>query len=195
MRRLLAKSAALLLALAGLWIFWCAYAITSFESRKLPDRSDCAIVLGAAAYGSKPSPVFKERIRHAINLYRRGLVRKIIFTGGAGSEGQHAESTVASWYAAQAGVPLSDIHAETQSHTTQQNLSEALSIMRQSGLQSAIIVSDPLHLRRAKTMADDLGIQAVMSATPTTRYRSFSSRAAFLLRELYFYQHYLVTGH
>ena len=184
-----------LLALASIWICWCVYAIASFKDRELPARSDCAIVLGAAAYGSKPSPVFEERIRHALDLYRRGLVRKLIFTGGAGPGAQYAESTVASKFAAQAGVPLSDIYTETQSHTTHQNLGEALGIMRQSGLRSAIIVSDPLHLRRAKKMADDLGIEAVTSGTLTTRYRSFSTRAPFLLRELYFYHHYLVMGH
>ncbi len=189
------KPTLLLLALAGLWICWCVYAIASFKDRDLPARSDCAIVLGAAVYGSMPSPVFEERIRHALDLYRRGIVRKLIFTGGAGPGAQYAESTVASQYAAQAGVPLSDIHTEIQSHTTHQNLVEALGIMRQSDFRTAIIVSDPLHLRRAKKMADDLGIEAVTSATPTTRYRSFSTRAPFLLRELYFYHHYLVMGH
>lgn len=185
----------LLLALASLWICWCVYAIASFKDRDLPARSDCAIVLGAAVYGSTPSPVFEERIRHALDLYRRGLVRKLIFTGGAGPGAQYAESTVASKYAAQAGVPLSDIYTESRSRTTHQNLSEALGMMRLNGFRSAIIISDPLHLRRPKRMADDLGIEAVMSATQTSRYRSFSTRAPFLLRELYFYHHYLVTGH
>jgi len=189
------KPKLLLLALGSLWICWCLYAIASFTGRDLPAQSDCAIVLGAAAYGSKPSPVFEERILHALDLYQRGLVRKLIFTGGAGPGAQYAESTVASLYVVQAGVPLSDIYTETQSHTTHQNLREALGIMRQSNLRSAIIVSDPLHLRRAAKMADDLGIEAVTSATPTTRYRSFSTRAPFLLRELYFYHYYLVMGH
>ncbi|QYF95238.1 YdcF family protein [Massilia sp. PAMC28688] len=195
MQSRLIKPKLLLLALASLWICWCVYAIASFKDRDLPARSDCAIVLGAAVYGSTPSPVFEERIRHALDLYRRGLVRKLIFTGGAGPGTQYAESTVASKYAARAGVPLSDIYTETRSRTTHQNLGEALGIMRLNGFRSAIVVSDPLHLRRAKRMADDLGIEAVTSATPTTRYRSFSTQAPFLLRELYFYHHYLVTGH
>ncbi|MDT4875993.1 hypothetical protein FQZ97_1114050 [compost metagenome] len=67
-------------------------------------------------------------------------------------------------------------------------------VMRRTNLRSAVIVSDPLHLRRAQTMADDLGIQAVTSATPTTQYRSVSARSMFLLRERYFYHHYLFTG-
>lgn len=189
------KPKLILPALAGLWICWCVYAIASFKDRDLPARSDCAIILGAAVYGSTPSPVFEERIRHALDLYRRGLVRKLIFTGGAGPGAQYAESSAASKYATQAGVPLSDIYTETKSRTTHQNLNEARAIMRQVGLRSAIIVSDPLHLRRAKKMADDLGIETITSATPTTRYRSFATRAPFLIRELYFYHHYLVTGH
>lgn len=94
-----------LFALAGLWLCWCVYAIASFKDGDLPARSDCAIVLGAAVYGAAPSPVFEERIRHALDLYRRGLVRKLIFTGGAGPGARYAESTVAATYAARAGGP------------------------------------------------------------------------------------------
>jgi uncharacterized SAM-binding protein YcdF (DUF218 family) len=66
--------------------------------------------------------------------------------------------------------------------------------MRQNGLTSAIIVSDPLHMKRAMLMADDLAIAAASSPTPTSRYRSLKSKLGFLLRELYFIHHYVATG-
>lgn len=60
--------------------------------------------------------------------------------------------------------------------------------------KSAIIVSDPLHLKRASVMADDLGISAVTSPTPSSRYRSLKTKLGFLVREVHFYNHYAVTG-
>ena len=61
-------------------------------------------------------------------------------------------------------------------------------------LKSAIIVSDPLHMKRAVMMAGGLGINAVSSPTPTTRYRSLWTQLGFLIREIYFFHHYLITG-
>ncbi|MBK1833919.1 hypothetical protein JIN78_07600 [Roseibacillus ishigakijimensis] len=67
--------------------------------------------------------------------------------------------------------------------------------MNAAGLKSAIIVSDPLHLKRASLMAKDLGIRSVTSPTPTSRYRSLKTKLPFLQREIYFYHHYAITGH
>ena len=61
-------------------------------------------------------------------------------------------------------------------------------------MRTAILVSDPLHLRRAMWMAHDLGLSAVTSPTPTTRYRSWRARFRFLGRELYYWHYYLFTG-
>ena len=66
--------------------------------------------------------------------------------------------------------------------------------MRQNGLVTAIVVSDPLHMKRALRMARDLGIEASEGPTPTSRYRSWQAKGSFLLRELYFYHHYMATG-
>jgi uncharacterized SAM-binding protein YcdF (DUF218 family) len=170
------------------------YQVWTFENHNLI-KADCAIVLGAAVYNSMPSPVFKERIKHAIDLYQQGIVSKIIFTGGVGDKANFAESDVAANFSIRAGVLKQDILTESVSHTTQENLHQAKILMQKHVLNSAIIVSDPLHLKRASIMAEDLGISAHYSSTPTTRYRSFSTKFKFLIREVYFVNHYFVTGH
>ena len=196
-------SAAMRGILAGLGVLvllplaWLAALGTAIWIYGAADRavtSDCAIVLGAAAYGTQPSPVFEERIRHAIDLYRTGLVAKIIFTGGYGTGADHAESEVGAAYAERAGIPAADVFVELRSRTTQQNLAEAKILMAAHGWRTAILVSDPLHMRRAMWMAADLGISAVSSPTPTSRYRSFKTKFKFLRHELYFWHHYLFTG-
>jgi uncharacterized SAM-binding protein YcdF (DUF218 family) len=153
-------------------------------------QGDAAVVLGAAVYRDRPSPVFRERINHAIDLYMRGQIGAIIFTGGVGMGDQLAESEAARNYAMAAGVPDEDIWLETVSKNTYQNLEQANLIMQAQGFESAVIVSDPLHMGRAMEYAGDLGLQAVSSPTPTSRYRSWEPRFSFLLREVYFLSWY-----
>lgn len=194
MIRTVLKTLGVLILLPLVWLLALSAAIWSYGARNQAEKADCAIVLGAAVYGDRPSPVFEERIRHGIALYQTGLVAKIIFTGGCGTGAEHAESEVAAAYAARAGVPAADLLTERRSRTTQQNLAEAKLLMDAHGLRTAILVSDPLHMRRAMWMAGDLGIAAVPSPTPTTRYRSLKTKLEFLRHELYYWHHYAFSG-
>lgn len=151
-------------------------------------------MLGAAAYGNKPSPVFEERINHALELHRSGTVKFLLFTGGRVAKADKSESAVARSFAMAAGVPADAILTEEVSRTTGQNLQEAKRVMGLHGLRTAVIVSDPLHLKRAASMAEDLDIEAVTSPTPTSRYRSFGAKAGFLAREVFFLHGYWFTG-
>ena len=157
--------------------------------------ADAIIVLGAAAYDAKPSPVFEERIRHGLDLYQRGYAPTLIFTGGFGGNGaRFAESQVARRYALRHDVPADAILIETVSRTTRQNLIEARGLMRSHGLHRAIIVSDPLHMARALRLCRELQIDALASSTPSTRFRSFQTRWRFLLQEVYFFHRDLVVA-
>jgi uncharacterized SAM-binding protein YcdF (DUF218 family) len=175
------------------WLAFIAASIWNYGAQDHAVKSDYAIVLGAAAYHKNPSPVFKERIDHAILLYHQGLVSKIIFTGGYGVGAPYAESEVAEKYALRNGVKKVDILIETRSRSTVNNLIEAKALMNSGGLNTAIIISDPLHLKRASIIAKNLNIAAVTSPTPTSRYRSFKAQFKFLVREVYFYHYYLFT--
>jgi uncharacterized SAM-binding protein YcdF (DUF218 family) len=154
--------------------------------------ADAAIVLGAASWGVEPSPVLEERIKHAINLYRTGRIKAIIFTGGTGHDEQVAESVVASQYAVQHGVAARDIYSETSSTLTYENLCEAKAIIQREHLGRMLIVSDPLHMRRSMMIAHDLGIDAYPSPTPTSRYISLPSKIKFVWAEVRPYTTYLL---
>ncbi|QLE52749.1 YdcF family protein (plasmid) [Nostoc sp. C057] len=178
---------ALLLAIAS-----SASSIYLYGSSTNNIKADAAIVLGAAVWGEEPSPVFRERINHAINLYKNGSVKTIIFTGGVGESNEPPEAIVGKNYALAQQVKSTDILTETQSRTTHQNLTNALEVAKAHQLNKFLIVSDPLHMKRAVLMARNLGMDAHSSPTPTTRYRSFHSQMEFLSRETYFYFVYLV---
>ncbi len=174
------------------WSTFLAWHITAYAHRHDPAPADVAIVLGAAVWGTRPSPVFAARIDHAVALYRRGQVRRIIFTGGIGAGDRYAEADIARRYALQAGVPGSQIDVETRSTITYTNLREAKAFLPSEPAPRVLIVSDPLHMRRAVTMAQDLGLSAHPAPTPTSRYRSWRTKAGFLAREVYFYSLYLL---
>jgi uncharacterized SAM-binding protein YcdF (DUF218 family) len=172
-----------------------AWSIHSFGFSDDGRSADCAIILGAAAYHNKPSPVFTERINQGIRLYQDGRVGFLILTGGFGEGAPYAESQVALKYCLDQGIPREALLLETSSQTTGQNLQEARKLMNEHGWNSALIVSDPWHLKRAVAIAKSLDIDAHPSGTLTTRYESPKARAGFLFRELYFYHQYLFFGH
>lgn len=180
-------------ALIG-WVGAIGYWIAVGPEEAPDSRADVAIVLGAAVDEDSPSPVFRERIAHGITLYDEGRVQKLLLTGARGNGEAIAESEAARRMALAAGVPERDILTENESVTTMHNLVEAQLVMRDAGAETALIVSDPLHMRRAIEMAEALGIEAEASATPTSRYRSFSTQAPFLLREIYFMHHFWLFG-
>ncbi len=166
--------------------------IYAYSSATDSSPADVAIVLGAATWGAKPSPVFEERIKHAINLYKTGQIQAIIFTGGMGHDEQVAESVVASQYAVQGGVAARDIYSETSSTLTYENLCGAKAIIQQEHFGRVLVVSDPLHMRRSMIMARDLGIDAYPSPTPTSRYVSLLGKIKFVWAEVRPYTTYLL---
>lgn len=183
----------LLVALV-LWCGWVGARIVQSAATDETRMADVAIVMGAAAYGDRPSPVFEQRIAHGVALYKKGMVKKIILTGGFGDGAEHAESEVARRFAIEQGVPGRDLLMEKKSRTTLENLQQARDLMKTHGLKEALLVSDPMHMERARWMMHDLGVTAWRSPTPTTLYTSTGAKAGFLLREIYAITAYLVAG-
>ncbi|MBV8046610.1 MAG: YdcF family protein [Paludibacterium sp.] len=170
-----------------------AWSIVSYgEPPDYPANADAALVLGAAAWGDKPSPVFRERIRHAVELYKTGQVHWIVFTGGTPVPGYPSEADVGRDYALKAGVPMTAMLAEPDSRTTWENLQNAKKLAEPFGIHTYLLVSDPWHMRRAVLMARDLGLAASPSPTRSTRYRTLSARVAFLSRETWLYVGYRI---
>ena len=191
MRKIL-KILSVILSTAILVAGLLAWRIYSFGNTSSNAQADAAVVLGAAVWTNQVSPVFKERINHALNLYRKGQVRKLIFTGGQGNPGEPTESAAARDYAIPSGIPTSDILIEEQSHTTSENILYAKQLADTHGIKKVLIVSDPLHEKRAMAMAEDAGLVAEASPTPSTRYQGVGSQLGLLAHETYYYIGYLL---
>jgi len=185
------------LYLLGLWLLAVAGWIVWVGVRDQVRPADAIVVLGAAAWDAQPSPVFRERIEHGLTLYRRGMAPRLIFTGGYGGRGtqraRFAESEVARRYAIKNGIPDEAIVIETRSQTTCQNLQEVRHLLQHYGWTHVILVSDPLHMARALRISHSLDIDAVASATPTSRFRSWKTQLEFLAREVWFFHRDLLA--
>ena len=157
-------------------------------------KADAALVLGAAVLGDEPSPVLVERLRHAQQLFEVGDVRTIVVTGGRSPEDELSEAEASrDWLVAQ-GVPADAIVLENASRTTLENFQLARPILEAHQLGSVLVVSDPLHMRRAMLIAERVGISAAPSPTQTSRYQSWGTTLPFLGRETWFMVQYLMTG-
>lgn len=198
MKRLSRKIIVILSALFAVFIILLCVTVAAVQIvqyGKVDEKRHCdaAIVLGAATSGEEVSPVYRERIDHGIWLFENGYVDYLILTGGVGEGNEKSDAFVAKQYAITEGIPERAILIEEKSTITEENLEYAKKIMDAHSMDTAIIVSDPLHMKRAMLMAKDYGITAYSSPTPTTMYRSAKTQIPFLAREVFFYIGYLLA--
>lgn len=172
-------------------IFATAIDIWNYGMIDEKQESDVAIVLGAALDYNTVSPVYRERINHAITLYNEGYVKNIILTGGVGEGNIHSDAFIAMEYALSKGVPKNVILLEEKSTVTEENILFSKKIMEDNNFKTAIVVSDPIHMKRAMLMAEDYGLTAYSSPTPTTMYKTNQTKYPFLARETILYIGYL----
>ncbi len=158
------------LALCALLLFACLIGYVWYCAQERPVMpAPATIVLGAAAWGNKPSPVFKERI-----------------------DGIPSEGEVGARWAIKLGVAPEDTAYEGTSRDTWYNLKNAQVILQQQQIDSVILVSDYFHLARAGIMARDLGLHVQLSPTPTSKFNN-SSEVDKL--KLYVKESYFIIGH
>ena len=128
--------------------------------------ADVIVVLGAAEYRGRPSPVLEARLNHALFLYLQGLAPRILTTGGAGGDPTFTEGEVAHAYLSRHGVPSEAILVESEGSSTVHSIAAASEIMRRMNLKSCIVVSDGYHIFRVKKMLEDQGLQVFGSPRP-----------------------------
>ena len=179
MRRIIWNGVVLGASLAALYIAYVSFRIQQQSSRDEARPADVILVLGAAEYRGRPSPVLKARLDHALELYQRNLAPRIMTTGGAGGDPVFTEGTVGRSYLISQGVPPEMIVVEHEGSTTVHSIAAAAEIMRRMGLRSAIVVSDGYHIWRVKKMLEADGLAAYGSPR--------AERNRFTLREQWNY--------
>lgn len=147
---------------------WTGFRIQQQGSSDEQQPADAIVVLGAAQYNGRPSPVLEARISHAVDLFTAGVAPLLVVTGGKAVGDRTTEASVARAWAEDHGVPASAILAEDRGRTTLESLEAVAELLRARKLTSAVFVSDRTHMLRVLRIATDQGVTAWGSPTTTS---------------------------
>jgi uncharacterized SAM-binding protein YcdF (DUF218 family) len=172
-------TAALVLLLAYVTItFVQVYRASNHDGAR---AADAIIVLGAAQYNGQPSPVLRDRLDHALELYQAGLATTIVVTGGRQAGDRFTEATTGYNYLRAQGVPDDALLKEIAGTNTYESLAAAAQFLRERDLTVVVLVTDGYHAFRVGAIAEDLGLDAAVSPTDTRLGRGAELRQ--ILRE------------
>lgn len=171
-----------LLATLGVWLLSLVLVIV-WQLIDTQRPAHAIVVLGAAQWDGKPSPVLRARVDHAVDLWRRGLAPTLVMTGGRGAGDTTTEAAVERRYAMSKGVPGSAIRIEPTSRSTAESLRNVAAMMG-SDAREVILVSDPFHMLRLSILARRFGLRPRTSPTPTSPISAnFSESVRYTLNE------------
>ena len=160
-------AAALLVAVLALYIgSFIAVVVVSREDQRRP--VDAIVVLGAAQYNGKPSPVLRARLDHAVDLYREGLAPTVVVTGGIGEGDRVSEATVGRQYLVSHGLPEQAVVVRPEGRSTQVSIQSVAQWARAHEVRRVVLVSDPFHMLRLRLEAGRTTLQAFTSPTPSS---------------------------
>ena len=154
----------------AMFVLWAssAAAVLVWSSRDEAQPAQVIVVLGAAQYAGKPSPVLRARLDHALDLWDRHLASLLILTGGTGAGDTTSEAAVGRNYARKHGVPDTAILVENEGRTTSESMRAVAGMLEVRGLQTALLVSDPFHMWRLRILARRFGFTPYTSPTQTS---------------------------
>jgi uncharacterized SAM-binding protein YcdF (DUF218 family) len=170
---LLALAAVIAISVYGVYLY---RQIRDYAVRDEARPADAIVILGAAQYNGRPSPVLKARLDHAYELFKKGYARALITTGGYGPDPNFSEAQVSTKYLVQRGVDMMNIITEQGSGTTYDSIRAVSNVIQAKGWKSILVVSDGFHLFRVKKMFFDNGILAYTSPAPNSPIETESSQ-------------------
>jgi uncharacterized SAM-binding protein YcdF (DUF218 family) len=157
--------------------------------------ADAIVVMGAAEYNGRPSPVFAARLDHGVALFLHGDAPRLVLTGGKAAGDRTTEAAVGRAFAIERGVPPDAILVEDRSRTTLESVRGVAALLEAEGATSAIFVSDRPHMLRVLRMAADAGVTAWGSPTRTSPIESdLGGRVDATLHELGALAYYFLAG-
>ena len=172
-----------LAAVVGTWAL-SALAVLWWGARDEARPADAIVVLGAAQYVGRPSPVLRARLDHAVELWKRGLAPRVVLTGGTGAGDTTSEAAVGRRYALRRGVPDSAIVLENRGRTTSESMRAVAGYMETRPAPRVILVSDPFHMLRLSILARRFGLTPYTSPTRTSPIsRSVGEQGKYVLSE------------
>lgn len=128
---------------------------------------DAIVVLGAAQYDGRPSPVLAARLDHVVQLWEDGYAPLVVTTGGNRPGDRFTEAEASAAYLEDRGVPT-DAIVQVGGNNSYDSLVAARDELHARGLDSVLLVSDPYHALRTRLVSQELGLTAYVSPTRTS---------------------------
>jgi len=166
--RPLRQALGLLLLAAGLVYTVALVMVLIVSQQDERQRVDAIVVLGAAQYNGRPSPVLRARLDHALGLYRDGMSPLVLVSGGIGPGDTTSEALAGRRYLVAHGVPADSVVAEGEGRTTSASMDAVAGWLRGRGLRRVLLVSDPFHMCRLRLEARRTGLVAYTSPTESS---------------------------
>ena len=132
---------------------------------------DAVVVMGAAQYDGRPSPQLAARLDHVVSLWNQGVAPLVVVTGGKQAGDRFTEAEASAQYLVDHGVPASSIVMESTGRTTFESVAGAADLLAGRGLDTVLLVTDPYHALRSRLIAEDVGLTAYVSPTPSSVVR------------------------
>jgi uncharacterized SAM-binding protein YcdF (DUF218 family) len=159
------------LGLAGLLVLYLSVTFVQVWWASRQDGAEQAqaiIVLGAAQYNGEPSPIYRARLDHAVDLYEEGMAEVIVTTGGRLDGDEFSEANAGATYLMAQGVPESALRQEVDGRNTWESLAASARFLEDEGIDDVLLVSDPYHSFRLAQIAGEVGLEAHVSPTDTS---------------------------
>jgi uncharacterized SAM-binding protein YcdF (DUF218 family) len=178
----LSRLGGVLLLLALLYVGVTFVQVWSASGQDNARPAEAIVVLGAAQYDGRPSPVLRARLDHVVSLYDDGIAPLVVVTGGSKEGDRFTEAEASASYLSDQGVPGGAIERETTGSTSYESLAATARFLRERGVTDVVLVSDPFHAYRIGAISREVGMRAAVSPTPSSAVGG-QARWRHLLRE------------
>ena len=131
--------------------------------------AEAIVVLGAAQYDGRPSPALKARLDHVVELWQEDRTAHVVVTGGKQPGDRFTEASASATYLLGRGLPEEKILREVNGRSSFQSLADSAVFLKKRGLTRVVLVSDAYHAARIEGIAEEVGLDATVSPTPTSR--------------------------
>lgn len=158
------RAAALVAVLCVLYLAATFADVWYATSRSPGEAAEAAVVLGAAQYNGRPSPVLLRRLDHAAELYDSGVVEVVVVTGGSREGDVTTEAKAGYDHLRARGIPDEDLRLEVQGDSTYTSIAATARFLGREGIVDVILVTDAYHTRRVEMIAEEVGLEAEVSA-------------------------------
>jgi uncharacterized SAM-binding protein YcdF (DUF218 family) len=171
----------------ALLVLGAAYFVVTFAQVLMASRggdvgeAEAIVVLGAAQYDGRPSPVFQARLDHAVGEQLGGVAPVVVVTGGRREGDRFTEASAAAGYLIRAGIPEGALRLESDGSSSWESLAAAARFLRAEGITDVVLVSSPYHALRTEHIAAEVGLDG--HASPSEETEGFGGRVGHLVKE------------